>query len=167
MLGHFIVSLRGVKSRVPRESTTAVVTGLRAGQFPIVPAGTPALPTKIASSAFQRGRNDNFQHHRIHSEFRVHCQTDINFGTCYKFVISNSCHPPPSPFRQGRGIPNPSPPAGEGRERGNREPVATTFMPIELSLSGAIGKRGTFLLTRILVLQFQSLFDEILFMIEI
>jgi len=43
------VSLRGVKSRVPRESTTSVVTGLRAGQFPIVPAGTPALPTKIAS----------------------------------------------------------------------------------------------------------------------
>jgi hypothetical protein len=46
-------------SRVPRESTTSVVTGLRAGQFPIVPAGTPALPTKIASPVFQRGRNDS------------------------------------------------------------------------------------------------------------
>ena len=43
------LSLRGVKSRVSRESTTSVVTGLRAGQFPIVPAGTPTLPTKIAS----------------------------------------------------------------------------------------------------------------------
>jgi hypothetical protein len=46
-------------SRVPRESTTSVVTGLRAGQFPIVPAGTPALPTKIASPVFQRGHNDS------------------------------------------------------------------------------------------------------------
>jgi hypothetical protein len=40
-------------------------------------------------------------------------------------------------------------------------------MPIKLSLSGPIGSGGTFLLTRILVLQFQSLFDEIFFMIEI
>jgi hypothetical protein len=34
-------------------------------------------------------------------------------------VISVSCHPPPSPSRQGRGIRNPSPLAGEGRERGD------------------------------------------------
>ena len=34
-------------------------------------------------------------------------------------MISDSCHPPPSPSRPGRGIPKPSPLAGEGRERGN------------------------------------------------
>ena len=55
------LQLQGAKSRVPRESTTSVVTGLRAGQFPIVPAGTPALPTKIASPVFQRGRNDTLR----------------------------------------------------------------------------------------------------------
>jgi hypothetical protein len=36
-----------------------------------------------------------------------------------KFVISDSCPPPPSPSRRGREIPNPSPLAGEGRERGS------------------------------------------------
>jgi hypothetical protein len=43
------LSLGGVKSRVPRESNPSVVTGLRAGQSLISPAGTPALPTEIAS----------------------------------------------------------------------------------------------------------------------
>jgi hypothetical protein len=47
-----------MKSRVPQESNPTVVTGLRAGQSRIAPAGTPALPTEIVSPVLQRGRND-------------------------------------------------------------------------------------------------------------
>ncbi len=59
------LSLPGVQSDVARESTTSVVTGLRAGEFPIVPAETPALPTKIASPAFSGGSNDILSSRRM------------------------------------------------------------------------------------------------------